>query len=376
MHPCLHGCFCDFIFPTYFFIETFFFVHLLSDWYNLEKSKRVKAFRCGEFDECIERAESSLGMPAKKREKYARREDAILHALELEKELLEKEQGPQIASGFKSSKFSGSVKKKLVASSESLRYDSVKFGNAKSNEYSSGSDSSHKDEKVIPFYVPKDKEGNNKLGFGDVKFEAIPRMRGLQDFGLKATHSKRKFSSVSSTGSQRPTAGNHTYASSCNGVSMGGTSYDNNIRKRPNEGLTEDIVVKRRDRRRPIVQVLQSSAKLPASHLLPSDGYTHPLTESGVDQMGNICRAKRSTCAYLPSESNDCFSNKESFPKQMETYIAEGDCGFPGSLMEENPSEFFEDEQSESSETEDLDTESESDSDPDEETNSLSGLIF
>ncbi|XP_015878573.1 uncharacterized protein LOC107414880 isoform X3 [Ziziphus jujuba] len=61
------------------------------DWYNLEKSKRVKAFRCGEFDDCIERAESSQGMPIKKREKYARREDAILHALELEKQLMKKQ---------------------------------------------------------------------------------------------------------------------------------------------------------------------------------------------------------------------------------------------------------------------------------------------
>ncbi|VVA11451.1 PREDICTED: At1g51745 [Prunus dulcis] len=61
------------------------------DWYNLEKSKRVKAFRCGEFDDCIEKAESSQGMPVKKREKYARREDAILHALELEKQLLRKQ---------------------------------------------------------------------------------------------------------------------------------------------------------------------------------------------------------------------------------------------------------------------------------------------
>ncbi|XP_027360645.1 uncharacterized protein At1g51745-like [Abrus precatorius] len=62
------------------------------DWYNLEKSKRVKAFRCGEFDGCIERAESSQGMPLKKREKYARREDAILHALELERQMLKKQE--------------------------------------------------------------------------------------------------------------------------------------------------------------------------------------------------------------------------------------------------------------------------------------------
>lgn len=54
------------------------------DWYNLEKSKRVKPFRCGEFDACIEKAEASYSTPIKRREKYARREDAILHALELE----------------------------------------------------------------------------------------------------------------------------------------------------------------------------------------------------------------------------------------------------------------------------------------------------
>ncbi|CAK8539249.1 unnamed protein product [Lathyrus sativus] len=61
------------------------------DWYNLEKSKRVKPFRCGEFDACIERAESAQGMPMKKREKYARREDAILHALDLEKQIVKKQ---------------------------------------------------------------------------------------------------------------------------------------------------------------------------------------------------------------------------------------------------------------------------------------------
>ncbi|KAJ1390867.1 hypothetical protein SESBI_37110 [Sesbania bispinosa] len=75
--------------PAYFPCMLVFFNR---DWYNLEKSKRVKPFRCGEFDACIERAESSQGMPLKKREKYARREDAILHALELERQMLKKQE--------------------------------------------------------------------------------------------------------------------------------------------------------------------------------------------------------------------------------------------------------------------------------------------
>ncbi|KAL0425006.1 UNVERIFIED_CONTAM: hypothetical protein Sradi_1035400 [Sesamum radiatum] len=54
------------------------------DWYNLEKSKRVKAFHCGEYDDCIEKAKASASHLSKKAAKYARREDAILHALKLE----------------------------------------------------------------------------------------------------------------------------------------------------------------------------------------------------------------------------------------------------------------------------------------------------
>ncbi|KAI4378110.1 hypothetical protein MLD38_015638 [Melastoma candidum] len=109
------------------------------DWYNLEKSKRVRPFRCGEFDDCIERAVASLGMPPKKREKYARREDAILHALELEKQML------------------GDV----------LPLDNghVRRAEATDEELLLRSNSLH---------------------------QGAPRMRDLQDFGLKIVSSKRR----------------------------------------------------------------------------------------------------------------------------------------------------------------------------------------
>ncbi|MCD7461677.1 hypothetical protein HAX54_046801 [Datura stramonium] len=70
-------------------------------WYNLEKSSRVKAFRCGEFDGCIKKAESSKTFTYTKSLKYAHREDAILHALELEKQDQEKLERPVFRSGFK-----------------------------------------------------------------------------------------------------------------------------------------------------------------------------------------------------------------------------------------------------------------------------------
>ncbi|XP_022718551.1 uncharacterized protein At1g51745-like isoform X2 [Durio zibethinus] len=159
------------------------------DWYNLEKSKRVKAFRCGEFDDCIERAESSQGMPPKKREKYARREDAILHALELEKELLRK-QGKLDRPSDARSKSSGSAKKDSGGSDIS----NGKPGNSKSNQ-SRSQDTSIKGETVSsPVHLQKDQVRNQQSWEND-HAEIIPRMRGLQDLGPKTAFAKQKLTS-------------------------------------------------------------------------------------------------------------------------------------------------------------------------------------
>jgi hypothetical protein len=95
----------------------------IRDWYNLEKSKRVKAFRCGEFDACIEKAEATQGTLVKKREKYARREDAILHALELERK--------QLASMYQTQGFRpgshGNISGKCFWISDYLLHNLVKF---------------------------------------------------------------------------------------------------------------------------------------------------------------------------------------------------------------------------------------------------------
>ncbi|PKA49660.1 Uncharacterized protein AXF42_Ash004201 [Apostasia shenzhenica] len=67
------------------------------DWYNLEKSKRIKAFRCGEYDDCIDRAKASAIRSNRRKSnsgKYVRREDAIIQALELENIFTTKSQRP------------------------------------------------------------------------------------------------------------------------------------------------------------------------------------------------------------------------------------------------------------------------------------------
>lgn len=330
------------------------------DWYNLEKSKRVKAFRCGEFDDCIERAESSQGIPIKKREKYARREDAILHALELEKQQLAKKQGKLgIASDCTSSKSCNAVKKELVTSSESLGNENGKLGISKSQQLSKRLDSTNKDDIMgNPLYSQKAKEGS-QINWEDDTLDVIPRMRGLQDFGLRTAPSKRKLSSAVSNGSRKQAVDN-AQAIPSSSVGMGSITHASNKssidkRKRLYEGLTEESLVKRRDRRRPLVQVLQNTEKLPVPHLLQTEsGTVSSIAEA--EQMGSVFRAKRSRCVYLPSESDDRLEYKEIPPSEMELSPSQfGDSNnhpHPSSLTEENTSEFMEGSESDSSETE------------------------
>ncbi|KAL1220932.1 hypothetical protein V5N11_016273 [Cardamine amara subsp. amara] len=68
------------------------------DWYILEQSKTVKAFRCGDYDACIDKAKAAAVAASssnKRSLKCTRREDAINSALEIENELLAKEVHPE-----------------------------------------------------------------------------------------------------------------------------------------------------------------------------------------------------------------------------------------------------------------------------------------
>ncbi|XP_058750931.1 uncharacterized protein At1g51745-like [Vicia villosa] len=141
------------------------------DWYNLEKSKRVKSFRCGEFDDCIEKVESSHEMPLKKREKYARREDAILHALELERQLVKKQAKVAIASDRTSCRSASSVKKGLAVFGEIN--DAEKHLNLKSHVSCENEVAGD----CFPLEVARDMEVD--------LCDMTPRTRGLQGFGIK-----------------------------------------------------------------------------------------------------------------------------------------------------------------------------------------------
>lgn len=179
----------------------------------MEKSKRVKAFRCGEFDDCIEKAESAQGGPLKKREKYARREDAILHALELEKQILKKQ-------GRSGGRPSNTFKKGAVASPpETLGND---------NENHASSFMYCESESAGGFFLPERAKDGNQLR-GEVDYsETTPRMRDLQDFGLRIAPAKKKFPSfVEPNIYQKRTVDDGARALATGGIRAGSTLHMN-----------------------------------------------------------------------------------------------------------------------------------------------------
>ncbi|XP_041012897.1 uncharacterized protein LOC121256246 [Juglans microcarpa x Juglans regia] len=298
------------------------------DWYNLEKSKRVKAFRCGEFDDCIEKAESSQGMPIKKREKYARREDAILHALELEKQILGKQGKLGIDSDRTSSKSSAGMKKRLVSCSENFGDDNGKLGNSIPHQFPSRLEKYHKDKSIGSLLSSQKTMDGNQLSGDDDHSEIMPRMRGLQDFGLKITPAKQMPSpSVGSNGFWKPTADHHADA-------------------------------------------------LPSGGVLSMRNASHA---NGVEQTGLASRAKRRRGVYLTAEHSDSLDYGETSRSRIEMSTSQFGAGnghpYSGSFIEENSSGFTEDVETDSSETGSSESESDfSETEPemDEDTTLLS----
>ncbi|CAF1931592.1 hypothetical protein HID58_067373 [Brassica napus] len=199
------------------------------DWYNLEKSKRVKAFRCGEYDACIETAKATATGASKKPVKYARREDAIVHALEIENALL-------VGKDEKASTSSDST--------EGALQSSVSCEKTSNGESSKVLPLSGKRSKTTPSDSEDDGSAGNK------------RMRGLEDLGV----------SIGSNGEANKQENDEEDISDsmpngvlANGTSRGSSPSMKGIKRSPVVNANENSK-KKNQRPRPPAKVLESTA--------------------------------------------------------------------------------------------------------------------
>lgn len=180
------------------------------DWYNIEKSKRVKAFRCGEYDDCIEKAKAYANLPAKKVVKYARREDAILHALELEKkQLMQKQHSSGLEAVCSDEKKHGSETKQSRLHVPGLQKDRCEHKYVEHNDILEPDSPLDAMQSVVSFQQTNPLSGAASLSVQNLKqtseadleddsTEGTTRMRGLQDFGLRIAPKRRQLNMTTS----------------------------------------------------------------------------------------------------------------------------------------------------------------------------------
>jgi len=301
------------------------------DWYNIEKSKRVKAFRCGEYDDCIEKAKAYANLPAKKVVKYARREDAILHALELEKkQLIHKQHSSSLEAVFSDEKKHGSETKQSRLHVPGLQKDRREHKSVEHNDILEPDSPLDAMQSVVSFQQTNPLSAAASLSVQNFKLtseadleddstEGTTRMRGLQDFGLRIAP-KRKQPNMPTSREGIPKVvlpENIVRSPSYVARSIGCGSPVNCSKgssltlkkKRPQVGPVQENFTKRRDRRRPLTKVLENSTKLPVSSV--SD-YDYSVIESvhkgAMESEVGILQSKQvkeSSLSALPRNSSD-----------------------------------------------------------------------
>lgn len=257
----------------------------------------MKAFRCGEFDACIERAEASQGVLLKKREKYARREDAILHALELEKQ---------------KHRYSAGLELSGHSSSGLDLMDDDQVGNSKSAISTPQTHSWRVD------LLPEEGSGGGggvlstalkHRNVNQMKWEAessgsIPSTRGLQGLGLCVAAAKKMVSEpIACEGSKPAVFSNTTY--------FGGYSWFC-----PSSG--------------------SSSAYLGSAPWLADRVLASAFPGQGEkEHAGTVRHAKSSNCMPLRADISDCVDRTEYSFDQAQ--ISPAQVGYDGETLQSSP---------------------------------------
>ncbi|KAH1048132.1 hypothetical protein J1N35_038916 [Gossypium stocksii] len=297
------------------------------DWYNLEKSKRVKAFRCGEYNECIEKAKASAANSSKKAVKYARREDAILHALEIESARLGKDHPDYFSRKDRSGGDQGCSAKESRNMSRSGKENDDEMSGSEDGSNSapelSQSGLSFEETNLIngtkgrSMLVKRRKTPNDSEDDGA---EGIKRMKGLEDLGM-GVGSKRKAQATGVLESVQQENASFCGPNTNNCLSNGGPingsrNHSSSLKRKRSQVANVHEFLKRKNRRRPLTKVLESTAmvsvpvscdELPSSSSSPLRG----LSDSKVSGMDSN-ESRKSISAVINNSSNNNNNNSDS----------------------------------------------------------------
>ncbi|XP_006646000.2 uncharacterized protein At1g51745 [Oryza brachyantha] len=293
------------------------------DWYNLEKSKRVKPFRCGEYEECIEKAKAQarLHKRAYNEGKYVRREDAIMHALELERARFPNEydtdehvtSSPVFESQnsycAKSKNINGLNKRSSRAAKDlcDIEEESAKGLSEALTLYKQPQNVSSSSTRYASSSRKKQKASND---FEDETVQGSRRMRDLREIG--STKNPKHSSYVLNGHCDLPLLESASFGyslSGTNGIKVDQKSHSSTKRKRSNIGQAYENS-RKKDRRRPLSKLCKDSAvAVPAySHWDPSG---HSSEQFSGGKMSNPFESTRGKFGF-PVDVNNYSSGASS----------------------------------------------------------------
>ncbi|GAB4842431.1 hypothetical protein Ancab_012403 [Ancistrocladus abbreviatus] len=246
------------------------------DWYNLEKSRRVKPFRCGEYDACIEKAKVAAANPSKRVVKYARREDAIIHALELESAYISKEcQNNSSSMDMSDSEQRGSWPKGSSPTSEHSQ-----DGTSMSDETSEFEDNSNSPQELSHSGISYEEANEARAPKGqstrgkrqrtpndseDEGSDGIKRMRGLDDLGLGSDRKGEAggLNEVVPLGSVSLNNLRAINSMSIGTLANGSRGTMSSLKRKRSRVVHVHEFLKRKHRRRPLTKVLEGLVTVP-----------------------------------------------------------------------------------------------------------------
>ncbi|XP_062201960.1 uncharacterized protein At1g51745-like [Phragmites australis] len=290
------------------------------DWYNLEKSKRVKSFRCGEYDECIERAKVLTRQQKRTQNegRYVRREDAIMHALEIERSRFPN----------KDDDFEEDIDNDMCAAQNiySAKSKNINGLNKRSSRTARGmydieeNSAQGLSQALIVYKQPQNisssstryassskKKRKGQKDFEDDTVQGFQRMRDLREIGTKNVPKQKLSAGIFLDGHQDvpllESGRSFGYTFYTNGIKKSKQSHSSIKKKRSNIGQSYENS-RKKDRRRPISKLCEDSEVTVRTycHWDPSGQST---SQYPGDQMSNLFEPSRAK-SILSTDVNNC----------------------------------------------------------------------
>lgn len=299
----------------------------------------MKSFRCGEYDECIEKAKA-LARQQKRTHtegRYVRREDAIMHALEIERSRF-----PNNCDDLEEDADNDMCASQNICSAKSINIKGLsKKSRGARSLYDIEENSAQELPQALTLYKQpqnlsssstryassKRKKRKGHKDHEDVTVQGFQRMRDLREIGTKNVPKQKSGTGIVSDVPLLESGPSFGYdLSSANGIKRGKQSQSSIKKKRSNIGQSYDSSSKK-DRHRPLSMLCEDSEVSGTYYHWDPSGQSSSQYPGG--QISNLFEPSRAKTIF-PTDVNNC--SYSSGTSSLETLLDTSHINHKGSV--------------------------------------------